>query len=1033
MKFQFTKVLQAVLMVLFVAGFGLSLAVPAYAQVATGDLNGRITDTSSAVVPGATITAKNLGTGFSRSTVSNETGEFAITLLPPGTYEVRVELKGFATVVQKSVDVNVGAKVHLDVQLKPAALAETITVDEAAALVESTKSDLGGVVSPKEVQDLPLLTRTFASLTYIIPEARPTVSYDPTKTRVGSISMSGGDGRNVSINVDGGNNKDNVVGGLLQNFTIEGIQEFNVQTHRFGAETAHSQGGVINVISKSGSNEFHGSGFGFFRDRSLRMQDFFENGTQAAGECGGSGQQECKPTFNRQQFGGSAGGAIIKDKLFFFGAYEHVRERSENQVDPSVAPEIKLVPTAQFVPVIPTPFDDTQYTIKFDHNISERQRMSYRFAGQKNSSPNDQVASPADTDLTGGNTDTNRFYDLVVNHSFTLSGTRINQFTFHFQDFVNKILGVTTNPNLVFPSLPDGVGANVNVPQETDIRKWQFRDDFSFRVGRHNMKIGIDETYMSKLGGSFFFGANGYQIFFFDDPSCITRQAGSPARCAAYTQGYATPGAVRELDFFGGDGNFSQNPHQLGWYVQDDFKVTPSLTLNLGVRWDANIGFLNDQTNNRTMRILKQINNPAATGDLTKTTTSFKEFQPRVGFAWDPHANGKSVIRGGYGIYYDQVFQNLTLFSLQQSNPTIYQQLLGLTSSSGPASAEGCVGDLCSFRFGVDPLPKPTGSNTDIEQGGFGRITDPDIKDAYSQQWSIGGSHEFANDFMFSGDYVHILGIHEPRVQNINPKVNAGPRLLASAFAAAGLGAGRLGQINMIGGTNRSRYDGMTLALKRRFSKHMLYQVSYTLAKSQSWGGRPTSSYSGNGVAITPDAQFQPGEFGPTIFDERHRFVFSGVFDLPHGIEIAPIMQIASARPYDFNAGIDINGDGRTNNDRACVGSTVSAPIIKVGCQQVPIDILRGGVFAGGGKAPGRFFETDLRVTKTFSFKDRYKAIGYVEFYNLFNTENFGNNFQANASASNFAQPTGFLGRGGFGNTASVPAFTVQLGARFTW
>ncbi|MBZ5538352.1 MAG: carboxypeptidase-like regulatory domain-containing protein [Acidobacteriia bacterium] len=144
MKRQFTKVFQAVLIVLFVAGFALSLAAPAYAQQSTGDINGRITDTSSAVVPGATITAHNLGTGFSRSTVSSDTGEFAITLLPPGTYEVRVELKGFATVVQKSVDVNVGAKVHLDVQLKPAALAETITVDAAAALVESTKSDLGG-------------------------------------------------------------------------------------------------------------------------------------------------------------------------------------------------------------------------------------------------------------------------------------------------------------------------------------------------------------------------------------------------------------------------------------------------------------------------------------------------------------------------------------------------------------------------------------------------------------------------------------------------------------------------------------------------------------------------------------------------------------------------------------------------------------------------------------------------------------------------------------------------------------------------
>jgi hypothetical protein len=379
------------------------------------------------------------------------------------------------------------------------------------------------------------------------------------------------------------------------------------------------------------------------------------------------------------------------------------------------------------------------------------------------------------------------------------------------------------------------------------------------------------------------------------------------------------------------------------------------------------------------------------------------------------------------------VFQNLTLFSLQQSNPTIYQQLLALGSSTGPASPGGCVGELCSYRFGVDPLPRPTGSASDIEVGGFGRITDPNIQDAYSQQWSIGGSHEFGTNFAVSGDYVHILGIHEPRVQNINPKVNAGARLLSGAFAAAGLDPNRLSQINMIGSTNRSRYDGMTLSLKKRFSRNMLFQASYVLSKSQSWGGRPTSSYSGNSVAIVPDQQFLPGEFGPTVFDERHRFVFSGVFDLPYGFELAPILQAASARPYPFLAGIDLNGDGRSDLDRACNGSTLSQPIVTVGCQQLPINTLRGGVFPDGSTASGRFFETDLRVTRTFSFGDRYKAMGYAEFYNLFNNENFGNNFQAKATAANFAQPTGFLGRGGYGNTAIVPSFTAQLGVRFTW
>src|SRR5262249_25941264 len=185
----------------------------------------------------------------------------------------------------------------------------------------------------------------------------------------------------------------------------------------------------------------------------------------------------------------------------------------------------------------------------------------------------------------------------------------------------------------------------------------------------------------------FFFGANGYQITFFDDPLTIANNLPSincPGSTATnlvkcYPQGFSTPGAVQEIDFFTGAGDTTQAPfHQLAFYFQDDYRVTPRLTLNLGLRWDANIRMLVDQTNNRTIQILKLLNDPRAKaiagGDITKTTTSWKEFQPRIGFAWDPKGNGRSVVRGGYGIFFDQIFQNLTLFSTQQSNPTIYQQ-----------------------------------------------------------------------------------------------------------------------------------------------------------------------------------------------------------------------------------------------------------------------------------------------------------------------------------------------------------------------
>ncbi|HYX41192.1 MAG TPA: hypothetical protein VE821_05825, partial [Pyrinomonadaceae bacterium] len=327
---------------------------------------------------------------------------------------------------------------------------------------------------------------------------------------------------------------------------------------------------------------------------------------------------------------------------------------------------------------------------------------------------------------------------------------------------------VTTNPNIVFPSVQSG--ANVNVPQETIERKFQFRDDISFQVGNHALKTGINYIN-TKLDGFFFFGANGYQIFFFDDPLTIKNNLNGK-----YPQGFATPGAVNEITFSTGAGDTSQSPfHQVALYLQDDYKVSRRLTLNLGLRWDANVRLLVPQTNNRTMQILRQLNEPRAraiAGDpdrLARTTPSWTEFQPRLGFAFDPKGDGRTVIRGGYGIFYDQLFQNLTLFSTQQSNPTIYQTVLDLVNN------DVGVGQLATFRFGVDPLPAPPANfNTaNLEVGGFGRINDPRLRDPYVQKFSIGFEHNLGRNFVLSSDYVHTLGLHENRVQNVNPRIRS--------------------------------------------------------------------------------------------------------------------------------------------------------------------------------------------------------------------------------------------------------------------
>jgi hypothetical protein len=1029
------------------------LAVPNYAQVTTGDITGRITDAQGRVVPGATVTATNKSTGASRTSITDEGGDYTIAQLPAGRYDVTVEAKTFSKALLQDFELNVGAKPTLNLELKPGELAETVTVTAENALIETTKSELGGVVTPAEVENLPLINRTFANLSVIMPEARPAGNFDPTKARVGNVAMNGGDGRQLDVNVDGGDNKDNVVGGLLQNFAYEGIQEFQVLQHRWTAESGRSVGGVVNVITKSGSNDFHGSAFFNFRNQSLRAKDFFEK--QSAGE---------KSKYDREEYGGSLGGRIIRDKLFFFGTIEKFRERQNLLINPARLPEIAAIPGVTAVTAIPTPYDDTLITGKVDHRISASQSMFYRYSQQKFSSPNDQFDASKPSDLTGGNTTDNKMYSFVINHTYTLSATKLNQFAFHFQDFTNAILAVTDKPNLIFPSVQ--TGANVNVPQMTTERKFQFRDDFSVLMNNHSMKFGANYIH-TKIGGFFFFGAKGYQVTFGSDPLTLKN---SP-------QGFATPGAVQAITFFDGAGDTTQPAmHQVAFYFQDDYKVTPRLTLNLGVRWDANIGVLIDQTNNRTMKLLKQLQHPfaqALAGDankLRRTTPSFLEFQPRIGFAWDPRGDGQTVIRGGYGIFYDQIFQNLTLFSQQQVNATLYQQILDLQA---PDLAPGCTGFAwcpVGFRFGIDPLPTPPAGSTltELAPGSVGRIIDPDAKDPYVQKFSFGIEKTLGNGFVISSDYVHTIGIHEPRVQHTNqllafcnpafPGANpasplcvrgAGSRVLSKAFADAGLGSGRLARILIYGTTNRSLFDSWTTTLRRR-SKGSLLTASYVLASSRSWGGQPVASYSSSNINVTPERQFLPEEFGPTRLDERHRVVVSGVFDLPGGFQLAPIVQFASARPYSLATGFDIDGDGRSDVDRICASADPAAvfaargnltalrALNPLGCQQIAVNSQRSGFIVSGGqtrKVSGRYFNADLRVSRPFHLGEKATLNTFINFYNLFNTKNLSLFNQRGLSFANsaggFMQPLTLFGPG-FGPPVGIP-LTVQLGARFSF
>ncbi len=680
-----------------------------------------------------------------------------------------------------------------------------------------------------------------------------------------------------------------------------------------------------------------------------------------------------------------------------------------------------------------------------------------------NSSDNDQTSNPATTDLSGGSTNKNTIYDFVGNHTMTLGNSRVNQFAVHFQDFTNEILEVTKDPIMIFPTVRTGPAPNT--PQATLSRKYQLRNDFSWIAGDHSFKFGTNYIY-TQLGGYFYFGAFGYELTWFDDPLTISTNK------TLYPQGFGTPGAVRQLNYYDGSATHDQNFHQVAFYAQDDWRVSPKLTLNLGLRWDANIGLLTDQTNNRTMGILRQLNDPRAQkvagpgADLSRGTPSWTEYQPRLGFAYDVKGNGSLVVRGGYGIFYDQIFQNLTIFSLSQSGPQIYSQVMGFTNSAVGA------GQLPGYRHGVDPLPSPGAFNfTNLSTGAFGRINDPETTDPRVQKLSIGFETILTGTWVLSADYVHTEGRNEPRVQVINPQIRttcdptfpgsvptsplcvrgATTRYFDSAFVAAGLGANRLGQINMIGTTNSSKFDSLTTTIKGR-TKRATVSLSYVLASSRAWGGQPTASYSGNGIAISPVDQFVDGEFGPTRLDERHRIVGSAMVTLPFGFQMSSVLQWASARPYTPVLGFDANGDGLTNIvDRLCASTNLmdvfaargNATAIRAlnpnGCKRVKVNSQRTGfvVNADGSieERSGRFFNVDVRVAKQFKAGARVVVSVFADVYNLLNTENLSFTLRPEqsvaTSASTFLQPVSLAGPG-FGPPIGRP-FTASFGARITF
>jgi hypothetical protein len=810
-------------------------------------------------------------------------------------------------------------------------------------------------------------------------------------------------------------------------FTTESLEQFQLASSQFSAADGRTGGAAVSLVTKSGTNLMHGSVFIYERDKSLTSKDYFQE--QANGE---------KPPFSRQQFGGSFGGPIVKNKMFFFGAIEQMMKNVGTFVPSNQYNQLNVLVDAQSRGQIPAgyvydkhpqigTFDGAlrTYSLKTNLQLNNAQSVMFRYAGQDENQ--DAVTYATNNDNGQPDNMVINAWSAVGQHSAVLGGSGLNQITgqvnrmVYLADVVSNITGEhytrdfpTVNifaPRISFPTVNTGAGGDAGT--QSDRMVYQARDDLSLLKGNHALKMGANFNYLWHLGIR-----NGNEhyatVVFFDDPSVILNNTNG-----RYPQGFQTPGIVRSWQqanggAVNGQGSWqdtTSNAQQLGLWFQDDYRMTPALTLNLGLRYDRDFNLMvQDKFDmNATRQALEAIGHPA--GGYPKTPTL--DFSPRIGFAWDISGNGSRVIRGGYGLYIDQYN---TAASAGDITGQSARPLNSLATRTNTAIG---VGELATFRFGIDPLPPQPTQGDKLANNSTGQWISTDYNDPITHQAHIGYAHTLAANTTLAVDYTHIEGRREVRSTEINPLIN-GRRLLANDFQRVFGNPTYLASTRILASINKSRYDGLTFMFQRRLPRATL-QAHYTLAGAYSYGGS-TGNRSGAGLAQTWDKPLDQSEWGPNGPDERHRLVATGVFDIAWGIQLSPVLQVVSARPYNWTAGVDLNADGN-NNDRAMIDPATGMPTkdangqvvqnLAIG-QQVSLNAFRGD----------NTFTFDLRTTKYFGLGGDKKIGLFAEFFNLFNTVNFGGSYTGNVRSATFLQPTGFIP--GIGGPRQV-----QLGARF--
>jgi hypothetical protein len=935
------------------------LAVPALAQQTMGTVRGLVQDATNAAMPGVTVEARQVGTGYLRTVVSDAEGAYSLTALPVGTYDLSVDLSGFKRIEKKGVIVNVGQILNLNFAMEVASLAETVNVSGETPLIQTTNSAVGGVVDVGRIESMPLNGRQFANLAATIPGVGLGFHTDPTKSTQYSPQINGGNGRNVNYQIDGGDNNDDTVGGLLQMFPLEAIQEFSFQTQRFKAEYGRSNGGVLNVVTKSGTNMWSGSFFESFRDKSMNAKT--ENEMLAKLD---------KQNYRRNQFGGSFGGPIVQNRLHFFFAVERTQQDTTQVVNTK-----GLFPDKDGV--FPVPYRENLLTGKVTANLNPSQYLTVRYGRNSNSQPyNAAVNSTFDN----WGDSSNKFNSINLNHNWVMGGSKLNEFIFQYADFSNAILSRTSDPNQSFPN-GVSIGANLNTPQMTQQKKYQFRDDFSWHVtGKggigHDFKAGVNYINEPRLFVTFSTG-KGAPFY-----THVTNDLNGPISIVTISDGESAANIPTK---------------QFAWYVQDDWRPTSRLTVNLGLRWDIVDGLNVDQSKNPNYVLIRDAAKAGKFNSLAAPVRDLmnhfaqdprndkNNYQPRIGAVYDLRGNGKDIIRGGWGIYTDFGYTNSNaLFAMLDNTGKGFGNVFNVNTSSGILNPDGSY-----FKVG-QPLSNISNQNQAVVVPGVyplnGQWVDPLLQMPYQRQTNLGWSHEISISTVVSVDYVNSIGGDLNTRPRVNQRIYGTTIRRISALLPTPLSP-NANSNRPATSVGKSNYDAMIVALRHRMSKNFALTASYTLAQAKSTIGVGVDQLNTANIQNPDDPFDAPVQNGPTVdTDSRHRVSISATIMFPWGISVSPFFLYRSALPVALVDGRDINLDGdateiptkayAVDSFEKTTGVTTYKEIGN--CTTVN---------CGRGMAQTQL---NIRVAKDFKLMGRSRMSVFGEVFNLLNSVNPG-------------------------------------------